>query len=122
MFGLPGIQEFVYMIIIITVLSMTGLWPRIMQGLRELRGDAPDPTAGHGPNSSSSNGNTRMTAQEMDMCYKILGLSPSATWPEIEKAYRQKAKIHHPDHGGDEDTMRVLNDAYSQLKRTRRSA
>lgn len=100
--GLPGINELMILMLLITVLSMTGLWPRIIQGLRELRGERFD--APEGP------------AKETDMCFKILGLSPSASWTEIEKAYRQKARIHHPDRGGDEDTMRALNEAYSRLK------
>ena len=39
---------------------------------------------------------------------------------EVERAYRTKAKIHHPDKGGDEDAMRVLNDVYSRLKKIHR--
>lgn len=107
MFGFTGIQELIVLMVVIGVLSMTGLWPRIIQGLRELRGDQP-------PNSE-------MSAQDIDMCYKILGLSPGSSWSEIETAYRQKAKIHHPDKGGDEDAMRVLNDVYTRLKKTRRN-
>ena len=94
--------------LVITVLSATGLWPRILQGLRELRGDAP-------PRQD-------MSGQDLDMCYKILGLSPGSSWEEIEKAYRRKAQVHHPDKGGDEDAMRVLNDVYNRLKKIRRSA
>lgn len=30
-------------------------------------------------------------------CYKILGVGPDATLPEIEKAYRQRMKEYHPD-------------------------
>lgn len=108
MFGMTGIQEFLLLLLVIGVLSATGLWPRIIQGLRELRGDVPR--------------ERDMGAQEMDMCYKILGLSPGATWEEIERAYRRKAQIHHPDKGGDEDAMRVLNDVYNRLKKVRRTA
>ena len=107
MFGMTGIQEWLLLLMVIGVLSATGLWPRIMQGLRELRGDAP------------ANGNA--SAQEIELCYKILGLSPGATWEDVEKAYRRKAQIHHPDKGGDEDAMRVLNDVYNRLKKARRS-
>lgn len=103
-----GLNELLVVIVVISVLSATGLWPRIIQSLRELRGDAP-------PRQD-------MSAQDMDMCYKILGLSPGSTWEDIEKAYRRKAQIHHPDKGGDEDAMRVLNDVYNRLKRARRSA
>jgi len=107
MFGMTGIQELVVLMLVIGALSMTGLWPRIVQGLRELRGDAPSPG--------------EMNARETEMCYQILGLSPGCTWEEIERAYRQKAKIHHPDRGGDEDAMRVLNDVYNRLKKAKRS-
>lgn len=99
-------QELIVVAIVIGVLSSTGLWPRIIQGIRELRGDAP------------SDG---VSPQDLDMCYKILGLSPSSSWNEIEHAYRRKAKIHHPDKGGDEDAMRVLNDVYSKLKKVHRN-
>jgi curved DNA-binding protein CbpA len=49
----------------------------------------------------------------------MLGLSPSATWEEIERAYRLKAKAHHPDLGGDEDFMRALNEGYQRIKKAR---
>ena len=101
--GIPGTQELLIIIVIVVVLNYTGLWPRVIQGLRELRGDVPMPTE-----------------QDVEFAYKILGLSPSATWPEIEQAYRQKAKVHHPDKGGDEDAMRVLNDVYAKLKKAKR--
>jgi hypothetical protein len=65
MFGMTSINEVLVVIVVIIVLSATGLWPRIIQGLRELRGDAP-------PRQD-------MSAQDMDMCYKILGLSPGST-------------------------------------------
>ncbi len=107
MFGFTGIQELIVLMVVIGVLSFTGLWPRIIQGLRELRGEAPL--------------DKDVSSQDMEMCYRILGLSPSSSWPEIEKAYRRKAQIHHPDKGGDEDAMRVLNDVYTKLKKARRT-
>jgi DnaJ-domain-containing protein 1 len=102
---MTSIQELIVIMLLIAVLSATGLWPRIMRGLRELRGervDDPDPSS-----------------QDMDLGYRMLGVSPSASWDEIERAYRRKAKLHHPDRGGDEDAMRALNEAYEQLKRLR---
>lgn len=105
-----GMQELLWLAVIIVVLNATGLWPKIMRGLAELRGDV-KPEADDGPAPAPSN---------LDMCYRLLGLSPSATWEDIERAYRAKAKKHHPDHGGDEDAMRALNEAYQLLKKARR--
>lgn len=97
------------LMIIVGALSMSGVWPRIIRGLRELRGDnLPPEQPLHMPNG------------EVDLCYRMLGLAPSASWEEVEKAYRKKAKIHHPDLGGDADTMRALNEAYERLKRVRK--
>ncbi len=104
---MPGIQEFIIIILIIIALSATGLWPHVVRGLRELRGEyVPDPP-GPRPN-------------DVDMCFRLLGLSSSASWEEVERAYRAKAKIHHPDRGGDEDTMRALNEAYSRIKKIKK--
>lgn len=99
------VHELILLIIVVTVLSGTGLWPRIIRALRELRGERVD-TPGASPG-------------DMDICFKMLGISPSSPWEEIERAYRQKAKLHHPDHGGDGDAMRALNEAYTLIKRSR---
>lgn len=96
-----------FLAIIIIVLSATGLWPVIIRGLRELRGERFDDEPLQSPN-------------DLDMCYRMLGISPSAQWEEIERAYRKKAKLHHPDVGGDGDTMRALNEAYSRIKKLRK--
>ncbi len=112
---IPGVgpKEFLLIIAIIIVLNITGLWPRIMRGISDLRGDTrPEPESEKGPMVSQGN---------LDMCYRLLGISSSATWEEVERAYRTKAKKHHPDHGGDEDAMRALNEAYNMLKKMRRS-
>lgn len=47
--------------------------------------------------------------------YKILGVDKSATKAEIKKAYRTKAKQHHPDKGGDEAEFKKINQAYEIL-------
>ncbi len=108
MFGV-GPQEFLIFVVIVVCLSVTGLWPRVMDAFRELRGEPP----------RGDHGRPAATALDRDLCYRMLGLSPSATWEEIERAYRRKAKLHHPDLGGDEDTMRALNEAYQRLKALR---
>ena len=109
MFGITSIQELMILFGVIAVLSMSGVWPAIIRGLRELRGDIP-PEA---PEASAP-------PTDLDMCDRMLGLSPSASWDQIERAYRAKAKVHHPDRGGDADTMRALNEAYSRLKKLKR--
>lgn len=106
-FGL-GLSEFLILAGLIAALSFTGLWPHIIRGIRELRGE-------HVPDAPSTS-----QGQDLDLCYKLLGLSPSASWDEIERAYKKKAHRHHPDHGGDDDTMRALNDAYRALKAIKR--
>lgn len=50
--------------------------------------------------------------------YQILGVHHGATEEEITKAYRQKARIYHPDKTGSalsEDFMKKLNDAKEVL-------
>jgi hypothetical protein len=105
-----GFQELIMLMLLIAVLQMTGLWKVIIGGLRDLRGE---PSEGAGAGAGPA------TSKDVESYFLLLGLSPSATWEEIDRAYREKAKIHHPDHGGDEDTMRALNHAYATLKRLR---
>jgi len=105
MFGM-GLNEFLMVVAVIAILSMAGIWPQIVRALRELRGEHVEEP----PSPSSA---------DADLAYKMLGVSPSSPWDVVEKAYRQKAKLHHPDRGGDEDTMRALNEAYTQIKQER---
>lgn len=102
---MPGIQEIILVAVVIIVLYYTGLWPIVMRGLREFRGEKVEEEVG--------------SAADAEVFFRLLGISPSSSWSEIETAYRRKAKIHHPDLGGDADAMRTLNEAYSQLKRLR---
>jgi curved DNA-binding protein CbpA len=52
--------------------------------------------------------------------YKILGVPPSSTTPEIKKAYRRLSKRYHPDlNPGNtvfEEKFKALQEAYSVLK------
>lgn len=55
----------------------------------------------------------------IDNPYKVLGLEEGASDDEIKKAYRQMAKINHPDlHPNDPDAvarMNEINEAYDML-------
>lgn len=59
--------------------------------------------------------------------YEILGVGRNATDEEIKKAYREKAKMYHPDNytGGPEyesaeDKMQEINDAYDTIMAERK--
>jgi molecular chaperone DnaJ len=47
--------------------------------------------------------------------YTILGVSKDATPDQIKKAYREKAKAHHPDLGGDAELFKEINEANEHL-------
>ncbi len=47
--------------------------------------------------------------------YDILGVKKGATKAEIKKAFRDKAKKHHPDKGGSEAKFKKINEAYETL-------
>ncbi len=54
--------------------------------------------------------------------YKILGVRPNATLAEIKRAYREKAKILHPDLAGTSDRQELFNEvtqAYRVLSDSR---
>lgn len=106
---MASLKEFIMIAIVIGVLSYAGIWPQIIKGIRQLRGERVEDE-------------TPVSPRDIDLAYKMMGVSPSASWPDVERAFRAKAKLHHPDHGGDDDVMRALNDAYSLIKRTRKSA
>lgn len=47
--------------------------------------------------------------------YKVLGVEKDASDTELKKAYRKLASEHHPDHNGDEEKFKKVNEAYSVL-------
>ena len=55
--------------------------------------------------------------------YKILGVTHDADRHVIQAAYRRLARRHHPDFGGDQELMAVVNEAWAVLgDATRREA
>jgi DnaJ-class molecular chaperone len=47
--------------------------------------------------------------------YKTLGVNKNATKKDIKKAYRAKAKIHHPDRNGNAELFAEINEAHTIL-------
>jgi molecular chaperone DnaJ len=54
--------------------------------------------------------------------YAVLGVGRTADAGEIRAAYRRRARRHHPDLGGDEQRMMVLNKAWHVLGNADRRA
>lgn len=48
--------------------------------------------------------------------YEILGVTRDASEEDVKRAYRRKAREHHPDAGGDENEFKELTTAYEVLK------
>jgi hypothetical protein len=68
-------------------------------------------------------------ANDLDHCYRILELEPTATPDEIKRAWRDLAKVWHPDRfKGDphlarraEEKLKAINDAYRRLSEAQQS-
>jgi molecular chaperone DnaJ len=54
--------------------------------------------------------------------YETLGLRPDAATEEIKRAYRRKAREHHPDAGGDAERFKEVTRAYEVLSDPERRA
>lgn len=48
--------------------------------------------------------------------YEVLGVDRDADDEEIKSAYREKAKEHHPDQGGDAEKFKDVQEAYEQIQ------
>jgi len=51
----------------------------------------------------------------MSSLYDRLGVQRSANGDEIKKAYRDMARLHHPDKGGDTEKFKGIQEAYEVL-------
>ncbi len=47
--------------------------------------------------------------------YKVLKLAATATDREIKDSYRNLARVHHPDVGGDAEEFKNIQEAYSLI-------
>ena len=54
--------------------------------------------------------------------YKILGIDKNASLEEVQRAYRMKARKHHPDMGGDAWAFQQVREAYEKIARVRTTA
>ena len=66
----------------------------------------------------------RVRAQpEPGSIWSVLGVEPNASVAQIRLAFRQRALITHPDHGGDPEAFRALGRARDEaLARRARAA
>ena len=51
----------------------------------------------------------------MSEYYNILGVNKNASEDEIKQAYRNLAKTHHPDKGGNKEKFQEIQEAYDTL-------
>lgn len=52
--------------------------------------------------------------------YDVLGVNEQSTSAEITKAFKELAKKHHPDRGGDEAKFKEINEAHDTLKNSQK--
>jgi DnaJ domain len=63
-----------------------------------------------------------VTGEGVRDLYQVLGVERGAAAPEIQKAYRQRAKTSHPDSGGSVEAFSELGLAYAILSDPERRA
>ena len=107
-----GFHEVMILVVIIVVLLLTTRFgvlkrtcDRFLEEFRKALGESLSPRGQKRPEQRVDD----------EICYQLLGVTPSATQDEIREAYLKKAKQYHPDKGGDPDMMRALTEAYRKL-------
>ena len=48
--------------------------------------------------------------------YVVLGISKTASTDEIKKQFRKLSMLYHPDRGGDDQSMQIINKAYEKIQ------
>jgi len=48
--------------------------------------------------------------------FSLLGVTPGSSAREATSAYRQLAKLYHPDRGGSAERFREIHDAYARIR------
>ena len=61
-------------------------------------------------------GRTGGASTRAGAAFERLGLPPTAGTDEVKAAYRRRVKNVHPDHGGDSESFKRLQDAYAMAK------
>ena len=74
---------------------------------------------GTGPGGAGAAGADRLEGRTdvADAAFDVLGLSPGADEAAVRRAYRRRVKEVHPDHGGDEEEFRRVQEAYDTARR-----
>jgi hypothetical protein len=57
-------------------------------------------------------GFTALPSPELSNWWTVLGIMPFASLDQIKQAYKDKAKMHHPDTGGDVNEFHKIQRAY----------
>ena len=58
-------------------------------------------------------------AMSLATAYMVLGLPQTASFEEVKRNYRNLAVVFHPDKGGYQEAMVLLNQAYERIQKQR---